>query len=198
MEREHSLLILKLHYNVLQIMLPYNYIDFVNILTDHVNKKLIPMSRIDDAVRRILSVKFMMGLFENPMSSYEYIPRLGCQVMISYTKASFKKNLIYHPVMNVVHNDLQEHRDLGREAVRKSLVLLKNGKTSNAPLLPLPKKANRILVAGTHANNLAINVGAGVSLGKELAATTTLLVYAFSFFNFYFISTLISYMVHDI
>lgn len=48
---------------------------------------------------------------------------------------------------------------MGREAVRKSLVLLKNGKTSTAPLLPLPKKANRILVAGTHANNLGYQCG---------------------------------------
>ncbi|KAL6276684.1 hypothetical protein ACE6H2_020285 [Prunus campanulata] len=108
------------------IMLPYNYIDFIKFLTEHVNNKCIPMRRIDDAVRRILSVKFMMGLFEKPMSSYEYIPRLGCQ----------------------------EHRDLGRE-----LVLLKNGKTPTAPLLRVPKKANRILVAGTHANNLGYQCG---------------------------------------
>lgn len=74
-------------------MLPYNYIDFVKFLTEHVNNKRIPMSRIDDAVRRILSVKFMMGLFEKPMSSYEYIPRLGCQVLITHTGAS-KKNFV--------------------------------------------------------------------------------------------------------
>ncbi|VVA36031.1 PREDICTED: beta-glucosidase [Prunus dulcis] len=134
------------------IMLPYNYIDFVKFLTEHVNNKRIPMSRIDDAVRRILSVKFMMGLFEKPMSSYEYIPRLGCQ----------------------------EHRDLGREAVRKSLVLLKNGKTPTAPLLPLPKKANRILVAGTHANNLGYQCGGwsltwqGVSGNNHTVGTTIL------------------------
>lgn len=60
--------------------------------------------------------------------------------------------------MDVVHDQIQEHRDMGREAVRKSLVLLKNGKTT-APLLPLPKEANRILVAGTHANNLGYQCG---------------------------------------
>ncbi|KAG5530601.1 hypothetical protein RHGRI_025533 [Rhododendron griersonianum] len=47
-----------------------------------------------------------------------------------------------------------EHRELAREAVRKSLVLLKNGKSADKPLLPLPKNASKILVAGIHADNL--------------------------------------------
>lgn len=54
---------------------------------------------------------------------------------------------------------LQEHRELAREAVRKSLVLLKNGKAADRPLLPLPKKASKILVAGSHANNLGYQCG---------------------------------------
>lgn len=53
----------------------------------------------------------------------------------------------------------QAHRDLAREAVRKSLVLLKNGDETDAPLLPLPKKANKILVAGTHAHDLGYQCG---------------------------------------
>jgi beta-glucosidase len=53
----------------------------------------------------------------------------------------------------------QAHRDLAREAVRKSLVLLKNGKNQSAQLLPLPKKARKILVAGTHADNLGYQCG---------------------------------------
>ncbi|KAI4968056.1 hypothetical protein ZWY2020_057808 [Hordeum vulgare] len=53
-----------------------------------------------------------------------------------------------------------DHRDLAREAARKSLVLLKNGKTStDAPLLPLPKKAAKILVAGSHVDNLGYQCG---------------------------------------
>jgi beta-glucosidase-like glycosyl hydrolase len=48
---------------------------------------------------------------------------------------------------------------LAREAVRKSLVLLKNGKSSYTPLLPLPKKAGKILVAGSHADNLGNQCG---------------------------------------
>lgn len=53
----------------------------------------------------------------------------------------------------------QEHRELAQEAVRKSLVLLKNGNSSNKPFLPLPKKATKILVAGTHADNLGYQCG---------------------------------------
>lgn len=53
----------------------------------------------------------------------------------------------------------QEHRNLAREAVRKSLVLLKNGKGADDPLLPLPKYVPRILVAGSHADNLGYQCG---------------------------------------
>ncbi|CAN1245865.1 Beta-glucosidase BoGH3B [Linum grandiflorum] len=73
-----------------------------------------------------------------------------------------------------------EHRELAREAVRKSLVLLKNGKAAEQPLLPLPKKATRILVAGSHANNLGYQCG-GWSIewqgfsGNDLTRGTTIL-----------------------
>ncbi|KAG8098154.1 hypothetical protein GUJ93_ZPchr0013g35976 [Zizania palustris] len=108
------------------IMVPNHYESFISILTSHVNSGIVPMSRIDDAVTRILRVKFTMGLFEDPLPDSSLADQLG----------------------------KQEHRDLAREAVRKSLVLLKNGKTSGKPLLPLSKKAPKILVAGSHADNL--------------------------------------------
>lgn len=44
-------------------MVPTNYTEFINDLTYLVNSNAIPMSRINDAVRRILRVKFVMGLF---------------------------------------------------------------------------------------------------------------------------------------
>ncbi|KAG8387199.1 hypothetical protein BUALT_Bualt03G0228400 [Buddleja alternifolia] len=113
------------------VMAPPNHTEFLHILTSHVKNKLIPMSRIDDAVKRILRVKFSMGLFENPLADYSLVDQVGTQ----------------------------RHRDLAREAVRKSLVLLKNGKDSKKPLLPLPKKASKILVAGSHANNLGLQCG---------------------------------------
>lgn len=48
---------------------------------------------------------------------------------------------------------------MAREAVRKSLVLLKNGESADTPLLPLLKKASKILVAGSHADNLGYQCG---------------------------------------
>lgn len=43
--------------------------------------------------------------------------------------------------------------------MRKSLVLLKNGNSGDAPLLPLPKNAGKVLVAGSHAHNLGYQCG---------------------------------------
>lgn len=48
---------------------------------------------------------------------------------------------------------------MAREAVRRSLVLLKNGENGDVPLIPLPKKATKILVAGTHANDIGNQCG---------------------------------------
>ncbi|KAJ4754582.1 Glycosyl hydrolase family protein [Rhynchospora pubera] len=46
------------------VMVPYNYTVFIDDLTSLVNKSVVSMSRIDDAVRRILRVKFTMGLLK--------------------------------------------------------------------------------------------------------------------------------------
>ncbi|KAL6629777.1 hypothetical protein ACP70R_029542 [Stipagrostis hirtigluma subsp. patula] len=134
------------------VMIPYRYTEFIDDLTTLVQNGTIPMSRIDDAVRRILRVKFTMGLFENPYGDTSLAGELGKQA----------------------------HRDLAREAVRKSLVLLKNGKPGAKPLLPLPKKAGAILVAGGHADDLGSQCGGwtitwqGLT-GNNLTAGTTIL-----------------------
>lgn len=65
---------------LLQVMVPYNFTDFIDDLTTQVKNKVIPMTRIDDAVRRILRVKFTMGLFENPMADLSFVDELGKQV----------------------------------------------------------------------------------------------------------------------
>ncbi|KAH6829474.1 Glycosyl hydrolase family protein, partial [Perilla frutescens var. hirtella] len=134
------------------IMVPYNYTEFIDGLTSLVKNNFIPISRIDDAVTRILRVKFTMGLFEHPLADYSLSKYLGSQ----------------------------EHRELAREAVRKSLVLLKNGESADEPLIPLPKKASKILVAGTHADNIGYQCGGwtiewqGLS-GNNITAGTTIL-----------------------
>ncbi|CAA7027797.1 unnamed protein product [Microthlaspi erraticum] len=53
----------------------------------------------------------------------------------------------------------KEHREIAHEAVRKSLVLLKNGRDSQKPFLQLDRNAKKVLVAGTHANNLGFQCG---------------------------------------
>lgn len=66
----------------MQVMVPPNHTEFLNIITSHVKNQLIPMSRIDDAVRRILRVKFSLGLFENPLADNTLINQIGTQVLI--------------------------------------------------------------------------------------------------------------------
>ncbi|KAK8994787.1 hypothetical protein V6N11_045858 [Hibiscus sabdariffa] len=134
------------------VMVPYNYTEFIDGLTFLVKNNVIPVSRIDDAVKRILRVKFATGLFENPLADYSLVDQLGSQ----------------------------EHRELAREAVRRSLVLLKNGQPADNPFLPLPKKASKLLVAGSHADNLGYQCGGwtiewqGTS-GNNLTIGTTIL-----------------------
>lgn len=90
----------------------------------------IPMARIDDAVRRILRVKVRAGLFEKPSPANR--PLSGDRTLIGK----------------------ESHREVARQAVKESLVLLKNkGKT-----LPLDAKA-RILVAGDAADNIGKQSG---------------------------------------
>jgi beta-glucosidase len=79
-------------------MVPYNYKLFIDAMTMAVENGDISEARIDDAVRRILTVKFALGLFERPFSD----PAL----------------------MDVVGSEA--HRTLAREAVAKSAVLLKD------------------------------------------------------------------------
>ena len=102
---------------------------FIDHLIRHVELGNVPMSRIDDAVRRILHVKFAFGLFEKP----------------SPAKRRWSNDASFGSAA---------HRDVAREAVRKSLVLLKN----EQQLLPLAKD-QRILVAGKNADNVGHQCG---------------------------------------
>ncbi|NMH65727.1 glycoside hydrolase family 3 protein [Shewanella salipaludis] len=90
----------------------------------------IGMARIDDAVSRILRVKIRAGLFEKPSPAKRLL--------------SGKTELIGQA----------SHRDVARQAVRESLVLLKN----NDHLLPLSPRA-KVLVAGDAADNIGKQSG---------------------------------------
>ena len=88
------------------------------------------MSRIDDAVTRILRVKFAMGLMDRSRS----------QLADRSLQKSFGS---------------PEHRAVARQAVRQSLVLLKNERKA----LPLSKTAARIHVAGKSADDIGNQCG---------------------------------------
>ncbi|MCK7479291.1 MAG: glycoside hydrolase family 3 C-terminal domain-containing protein [Candidatus Moduliflexus flocculans] len=87
----------------------------------------IPESRVDEAVRRILRVKFALGLFESPMPDTKY-------------RATVRS---------------REHLELARQAVRESLVLLKNENN----VLPLSKDTPVIFIAGEGANDIGLQSG---------------------------------------
>lgn len=59
-------------------MVPYNFL-FCDYLIELVNEGEVPMSRIDDAVRRILNVKWKLKLFETPVTHYEDYPLFGSE-----------------------------------------------------------------------------------------------------------------------
>lgn len=73
-------------------MIPFNHTEFIDTTVDLVKKNIIPMDRIDDAVRRILRVKFMMGLFENPLADLRYTEYLGSPVSKFHTKCLITSN----------------------------------------------------------------------------------------------------------
>ncbi len=102
---------------------------YENIIAQ-VNQGDIPQSRIDDAVTRILRVKIRAGLFEKPSPA----------------------NRVLSGKTALIGADL--HREVARQAVRESLVLLKN----KDHLLPVSAK-QRILVAGDAADNIGKQSG---------------------------------------
>jgi beta-glucosidase len=79
-------------------MEPYDFETFESTLTGLVHDGTVPMSRIDDAVSRILTKKFQLGLFEHPYTDRTHLSEIGDAA----------------------------HRAVARRAVAESQVLLKN------------------------------------------------------------------------
>lgn len=108
------------------VMLPFAYEAFVENVTYAVKRGAVSEARINDAVRRILRAKFALGLFD--------------------TSGTTELNTI----------GSKEHRTLAREAVSKSLVLLKNEES----VLPIKNTVTHIRVAGSAADNVGRQAGA--------------------------------------
>jgi beta-glucosidase len=111
------------------VMVPDNYPEFIRLLTELVQEGRVPMSRIDDAVARILRVKFAMGLMD------------------------LNRSQLADPALERQFGS-PEHRAVARQCVRESLVLLKNERS----LLPLAK-GRRIHVSGKCADNIGNQCG---------------------------------------
>ena len=102
------------------------YKKFMRLLKENVEEGSISMERIDDAVSRILKVKLRNGLFSNPM--------------------------VQNDNLQVIGSD--DHRNIARQAVRESVVVLKNEN-----LIPISKESKSIVVAGRGADNLGMQCG---------------------------------------
>ncbi|GAA0268615.1 exo 1,3/1,4-beta-D-glucan glucohydrolase [Alteraurantiacibacter aestuarii] len=110
-------------------MAPDSWRPIYNDLLTRAHAGELPMARIDDAVSRILRVKARLGLLDAPRPSQRYL--------------SGQYDVLGAP----------EHRALAREAVRKSMVLLRNDGV--LPLAP----GGRLLVAGEGADDIARQSG---------------------------------------
>src|SRR5579859_2009714 len=91
----------------------------------------VPMPVVDEAVRRVLRLKFELGLFEHPFTE-------GPEVT----------------------GAVAEHRPLARRAAEESLVLLQNNPAPQNPLLPLDPATRKIALIGPLADDASDMVGA--------------------------------------
>ncbi|GAA3557254.1 glycoside hydrolase family 3 protein [Kribbella ginsengisoli] len=119
------------------VMVPFAWKQFIDTLRAEVQAGRIPQARIDDANRRILTKKFELGLFEHPYTDRTFLDTIGSK----------------------------EHRDLARQAVRESQVLLKNA----GRVLPLAKDNQKIFVAGKNADDIG-NQSGGWTVGWQGAS----------------------------
>ncbi len=125
------------------VMVPDNYPEFIHLLTELAQEGRVEMSRIDNAVGRILRVKYAMGLMD-PNRSQLADPALEREFGSS------------------------EHRAVARQCVRESLVVLKNERS----VLPLAK-GRRIHVAGKCADNIGNQCGGWTITWQGRSGNTT-------------------------
>ena len=120
----------------------YAYVDHLSAL---VKEGKVKEALINDATRRILKVKFELGLFENP---YKYCNE-------THEKATVGKKEIHDAVLDVA---------------KKSIVLLKNENS----LLPLPKSGKKIAVIGALANDKTSPLGSWRIAAEDNTAISVL------------------------
>ncbi len=118
-----------------------HHTDAYEILLGLVDKG-VSMERIDDAVTRILRLKYRLGLFDATDAGHKYQSDVGSTA----------------------------HKELARKAVQKSLVVVKNDEVDGTAILPL-KKEGKIVVVGKHANNTGLQSGGWTRYWQGVANT---------------------------
>jgi beta-glucosidase len=108
------------------VMVPDEYEFFIDTLRAEVESGNVTIERIDEAVSRILQAKFDLGLFDQPFSDRTGLDDIGSDA----------------------------HRQVARQAVQESLVLLKND-----GVLPISREVKEIVVAGPSADNIGFQSG---------------------------------------
>ncbi|MGW8428172.1 glycoside hydrolase family 3 N-terminal domain-containing protein [Peribacillus simplex] len=113
------------------LMQPENWKETLRLTKELVNEGGISEKRLDDAVTRILRVKFESGVFEKPMTDPKLAKSFGSE----------------------------KNREIARQSVSESLVLLKNDKVNGKPILSQLKKMDKIFVAGRSADDIGKQSG---------------------------------------
>ncbi|MEQ9310282.1 MAG: beta-glucosidase BglX [Balneolaceae bacterium] len=110
-----------------------------------VESREVDIKFVDEAVRRVLRAKFLLGLFDDPYK---------------YSDTEREKELTY----------TDEHRAIARDVAKRSIVLLKN----DDKLLPLPKSTKKIAVIGHLANDKDTPLGNWRGRGESDSAVSLL------------------------
>jgi beta-glucosidase len=109
----------------------------------------VPISRVDEAVRRVLRTKAALGLFDDPYRGND---------------AARERRDLLTPA----------HRAAAREVARESIVLLTNRTVSGAPALPLRKSVRTLAVIGPLADDAQSAIGAWSGAGRAQDAVSVL------------------------
>lgn len=124
----------------------YTWEDVMKHIVSLVEEGSVPLEQIDDAVRRILRVKLEAGLFEEV---------IGGETRLLEEVGS------------------EEHREIAREAVRKSLVLLKNDKIGSRTALEVLQDAENIKLCGQKAFDIGSQCGGWTITWEGLSGKIT-------------------------
>jgi len=139
-ETYHEQVVKSVNAGIDMFMEPSEWKYFIGELQFAVKNNEVEIERIDDAVKRILTLKYKANLFEEPMAKIKDSYEIG----------------------------KEEHRNTAKEAVKKSLVLLKN----ENDILPLSGNKN-IYVAGSNSDNIGNQCGGWTISWQGAGGNTT-------------------------